>query len=373
MATIDNSYANMLGMQPQAAGPQIGGAVNPAVDPNQITQQLMQPPANPDEVSARTAKWTQLLQDPRLQNALMFFGASATAPLGYGESPLHRGLASAATGATAYQLTDLAGQNQQLEQREAQRRDALAGAQIEQSQAATAGTRQLIEQRGEEHPLRMRQIEQEMRRLDAQIAAAATEEQKQQLLIKKAKLETELQEKFGGALMQAEIGQRTASAGASRAAAGASTAHARLYGAQAAPLENINVLEQRVMKGEQLTPAEQQILVRGRAGRGDVASAQVLQDQYLREQIKTAFPAIAGDEAALSQKLLEFKKNQGVTLPALLKAREALTEAGADTSDVDAAIQQMVRSGGGTRSPGAPAAAPQKKVRRYNPQSGKIE
>lgn len=125
-----------------------------------------QPPATPEEFNARKNGWMQMMQqlraDPSVQQAVMFTAARLLQGQKFGQS-VGGALGEAAFGGMSMynQLQENASE-QQLKQREAERRDQLVGAQTED-------LRSQVETRRAKAPLDLRKMDLELRKIETEV------------------------------------------------------------------------------------------------------------------------------------------------------------------------------------------------------------
>lgn len=263
-------FAAMINGQPQAPGAAPPQPPFAAAIQGQQSPLIPSPTQDPMVIQQRASKFNELAirlaTDQNLQQALLFAGSSMLQPPQWGDttgSILGRGVA---LGASAYNLGEMAEQEQALRQREEQRKQTESQARVAQAQATTEGQVLANETARQTQDAKIAQANtlaeqtafdlQKARRVeDVEAVKRKYEERKQQVLatIPDATLRQSIEAEF----RKAEEANRLLRAQTASASASARASSALAKGRE---LENAGT--------EALTPAERAEILRRRHGQG---------------------------------------------------------------------------------------------------------
>jgi hypothetical protein len=372
--------ADILGLNPQtqATGPTNLNAANTAV--NGLPPEFQpKPPASQEELAARVNGWQaiqQKMQDPNVGRALMFFGQALGVPLAPNETPLGRGLQGMGVGVGAYNLGQLAEEEQ-----------AKRGAELERIQATTDLERVRTDQtRGQEsraqelHPQELQKAAAEIARLEAMTGNANAEARKRQL-------EADIVEKYGmtqalEAINTERERQRSlkASAASSYATAGAANETMLARRQERLAIAGLPTADDLRVNPESMTPQQEFYTSTGRFAKptSGGTAAEVQRAQEYARQWKVANPKGAQEseeqynqrQARATQEFMDSKKGLNPRDRYLAFLRDTMKE------DSDATWQEFQRierrfGEGGDVSPGAVEMVWDPKQRKYVPKPTK--
>jgi hypothetical protein len=268
---------------------QFSGQLEPTPD---AIQRMAVPPTGQDDLNRRIEGWKVAMEDPKIRNALLFFGAALMQPYAQNQTGAgHLGQALA-VGAGAYNMTGVDERQAGINERKMKKDEAVSDAAIGASEERRRGDVQTREQNAARFGDLQKADQLRIEQLGLQIKNATTEDKVKNLEVEIKTLEKDLAQKYGAdkAKLSLElIKAQTATQRASAYAAGSLSFDDTLAA-------DYRKLSKKKDEGAKLTPSEEERweLVKGRVSGAASGASRWTTELQTRAQMEVDLADAAG-------------------------------------------------------------------------------